>query len=63
MYSHQLHYDRQLATFLTDAKMALDDMQGEVWDAIHALVENEGITFNACLGLMLQVLNLSHRFP
>ena len=26
MYNHQLHYDGQLATFLADAKMALDDM-------------------------------------
>ena len=30
MYNHQLHYDGQLATFLTDAKMALSDMWGEV---------------------------------
>ena len=26
MYSHQLHYDGQLAIFLTDAKMALNNM-------------------------------------
>ena len=26
MYNHQLQYDGQLATFLMDAKMALDDM-------------------------------------
>ena len=58
MYNHQLHYDGQLATFLTDAKMALSDMWGKVWDAIHALAESEGITFDACLGLALQVLNL-----
>ena len=63
MYNHQLQYDRQLATFLTDTKMALNDMQGEVWDAIHALAENEGITFNACLGLALQVLNLLPQIP
>ena len=31
MYNHQLQYDQQLATFLTDAKTALNDMQGEVW--------------------------------
>ena len=46
-----------------DAKMALNDMQGEVWDATHALAENEGITFNACLGLILQVLNLLLQIP
>ena len=58
MYNHQLHYDRQLATFLLDTEMALSDMWGKVWDAIHALVESEGIMFDACLGLTLQVLNL-----
>ena len=30
MYNHQLHYDGQLATFLMDAEMALNDMHGEV---------------------------------
>ena len=63
MYNHQLQYDRQLATFLADTKMALSDMRGEVWDAIHALVENEGIKFDACLGLTLQVLNLLPQIP
>ena len=33
-------------------------MRDQVWVAIHALAENEGITFNDCLGLTLQVLNL-----
>ena len=63
MYNHQLQYDRQLATFLTDAKTVLSDMQGKVWDAICTLAENEGITFNACLGLTLQVLNLLPQIP
>ena len=63
MYNHQLQYDGQLATFLTDAKTALDDMQSKVWDAICTLVGNEGIMFDACLGLMLQVLNLLSHIP
>ena len=63
MYNHQLHYDRQLATFLADAKTALSNMWGEVWDTICALAESEGITFNACLGLALQVLNLLLQIP
>ena len=58
MYNHQLHYDGQLAKFLADAKTALSDMWGEVWDTIRALAESEGIMFDACLGLTLQVLNL-----
>ena len=63
MYNHQLHYDGQLAMFLADAKMALSDMQGKVWDAICTLAESEGITFNGCLGLALQVLNLLPQIP
>ena len=63
MYNHQLQYDRQLATFLAEAKTALNDMQGEVWATVHTLAENEGITFDACLGLALQVLNLLQQIP
>ena len=46
-----------------DAETALSDMGGKVWDAIHILAENEGIMFNACLGLTLQVLNLLPQIP
>ena len=63
MYNHQLHYDGQLATFLVDAKMALSDMRGKVWDAICTLAESEGITFNTYLDLALQVLNLLLQIP
>ena len=63
MYNHQLHYKGQLAMFLMDAKTALSDMQGKVWDAIHALADSEGIMFDACLGLILQVLNLLQQIP
>ena len=51
MYNHQLQYDRQLATFLADSEKALNDMCGEVWDAICTLVESESIMYDACLGL------------
>ena len=63
MYNHQLHYDRQLSTFLMDTEMTLNNMRDQVWAAIHALAENEGIMFNACLGLALQVLNLLPQIP
>ena len=63
MYNHQLQYDGWLATFLMDAKMAPNNMQGEVQDTIRAPAENKGITFDACLGLMLQVLNLLLQIP
>ena len=49
--------------FLADAKTALSDMWDEVWDAICTLAESEGITFDACLGLTLQVLNLLLQIP
>ena len=63
MFNHQLHYDGQLTMFLVDAKMALSSMRGEVWDAIHTLAESEGITFDACLVLTLQMLNLLPQIP
>ena len=63
MYNHQLYYDGQLATFLTDTETALSDMWGEVWDAIRALAQSEGIMFDACLGLILQLLNLFPQIP
>ena len=63
MYNHQLKYDRRLSTFLMDMETILNNMRGEVWAAIHALAENEGIMFNACLSLTLQVLNLLPQIP
>ena len=63
MYNHQLQYDQQLTTFLMNTETALNDMRGEVWATVHALAENEGIMFNACLGLTLQVLNLLLQIP
>ena len=63
MYNHQLPYDPQLSTFLTDTKMTLNSMRGEIWATVYALAENKGITFDACLGLMLQVLNLLLQIP
>ena len=63
VYNHQLQYDGQLATFLADAEKALNDMCGEVWDTVCALVESESIMYDAFLGLTLQVLNLLPQIP
>ena len=63
MYNHQIQYDRQLATFLADTEKALNDMRGEVWDTTRALAKSESITYNAYLGLALQVLNLLLQIP
>ena len=63
MYNHQLHYDQQLSTFLIHTKTTLTTMRGKIWAAICALAENEGIMFDACLDLTLQVLNLLPQIP
>ena len=63
MYNHQPHYNRSLSTFLVDTETTLNKMRDEVWAAIRTLAENEGITFDACLGLALQVLNLLQQIP
>ena len=63
MYNHQLHYDWQLSAFLMDMETTLNNMRDKVWATICALAENEDITFDACLGLTLQVLNLLLQIP
>ena len=63
MYNHQIHYNRQLSTFLMDTEMTLNNMRDQVWATIRALAKNEDITFDACLGLTLQVLNLLPHIP
>ena len=52
-----------MTTFLMDTETTLNNMRGKIWAAVRVLAENEGITFNACLGLMLQVLNLLPQIP
>ena len=44
-------------------EMTLNNMRDEVWATICTLAENEGITFDACLGLTLQVLDLLPQIP
>ena len=63
MYNHQLQYNQQLSTFLTDMETTLNNMRGNIWATICTLAENEGIMLDACLGLTLQVLNLLLQIP
>ena len=63
MYNHQLDYDRQLSAFLKETETTLNNMRDQVWVTVHTLAENEGITFNDCLSLTLQVLNLLPQIP
>ena len=63
MYNHQLDYNQQLSAFLKETETTLKNMRDQVWAIICTLAENEGITFNDCLGLTLQVLNLLPQIP
>ena len=63
MYNHQLDYDQQLSAFLKEMETTFNNMRDQVWATICALAENEGISFNDCLGLALQVLNLLPQIP
>ena len=63
MYNHQLNYNQRLAAFLKEMETTLSNMRDQVWAAVRALAENEGITFNDCLSLTLQVLNLLPQIP
>ena len=63
MYNHQLEYDRRLAAFLKETETTLSNMRDQVWATVCALTENEGITFDNCLSLMLHVLHLLPQIP
>ena len=58
MYNHQLEYDWWLADFLKEAEMTLANMRDQIWTAIRALVESEGMTSEDCLSLTLCILLL-----
>ena len=36
----------------------LAKMRDQIWTAVHALMENEGVTFEDCLSLTLHILPL-----
>ena len=63
MYNHQLEYDRQLANFLKEVETMLANMGDQIWTAVHALAESEGMTFEDCLSLTLHTLLLLLQIP
>ena len=63
MYNHQLEYDRRLSDFLKEAEAMLANMRDQIWTAVCALVESEGVTFKDCLGLTLRILPLLPQIP
>ena len=63
MYNHQLEYDRWLSDFLKEAEAMLTNMRDQIWTAIHALMESEGVTFKDCLSLTLRILPLLPQIP
>ena len=63
MYNHQLEYDRWLSDFLKEAEVTLAKMRDQIWTAIRALAEGEGMTFKDCLSLALHILPLIPQIP
>ena len=63
MYNHQLEYNRWLSNFLKEAEATLANMRDQIWTAIRALMESEGVTFEDCLSLMLRILPLLSQIP
>ena len=63
MYNHQIEYDWWLADFLKEAETMLANMRDQIWTAIHALTESEGMTFEDCLSLVLCILLLLLQIP
>ena len=63
MYNHQLEYDWWLSDFLKEAEAMLANMREQIWTAVQALVESEGVTFKDCLSLTLRILPLLLQIP
>ena len=63
MYNHQLEYDRRLSNFLKGAEASLANMRDQIWTAVCALAEGEGVTFEDCLNLTLHILPLLPHMP
>ena len=63
MYNHQQEYDRQLSDFLKEVGVMLANMRDQVWTAVSALMESEGVTFKDCLSLVLCILPLLPQIP
>ena len=45
MYNHQLEYYQRLFDFLKEAEVTLANMRDQIWTAVHALAESEGVIF------------------
>ena len=56
MYNHQLEYNWRLSDFLKEVEVTLASMRDQIWTAVHALTESEGMTFEDCLSLVLCIL-------
>ena len=63
MYNHQLEYNRRLSYFLKEVETMLANMRDQIWTAIRALMESEGVTFEDCLSLALRILPLLPQIP
>ena len=63
MSNHQLEYDRWLSNFLKEVEVMLANMRDQIWTAICAFTESEGMTFKYCPNLGLHILPLLPQIP
>ena len=63
MYNHQLEYNQWLSNFLKEAEAMLANMRDQIWTAVCALAEGEGMTSKDCLNLALHILPLLPQIP
>ena len=63
MHNPQLEYDWWLTNFLKEAETMLANMRDQIWTAVHALKESEGVTFKDCLNVRLCILLLLPQIP
>ena len=63
VFNHQLHYDEQLAAFISSAERTLQEKEDEVWGCVHKLADVAGVPHDACLSLALQVLDKLPTIP
>ena len=62
-FNHQLHYDGQLAAFISNAERSLQEKWHEVWECVHRIMDVAGVSHDICLGLTLHILDKLPTIP
>ena len=50
-------------TFISNTERTLHEKQDEVWGCVNKLADMAGVSYDACLGLSLQVLDTLPTIP